>query len=90
MSLNDIVAEFRANPLVTREIPGLGALKFKRLTVADVFGFPEAGNFGVQMVMAATMDADGNPLFASPKEVEGLEYGIFRALLAACQAVNTL
>jgi len=90
MGLHEVIAEFKANRLVAREIPGYGTFQFRRLTAGEVLGFPDGGTFSVQLVKAATRDAEGQPVFASDKEVEELQFGTFRALLAACRDVNKL
>jgi hypothetical protein len=88
--------ERRATPWVDREVKGLGMVRIRRLETGDVLAFPEDSHFNVQMVLASAMKKMGEgegtsePRFASVREVEKLDWGVFKALAAECSAVNSL
>lgn len=42
------------------------------------------------VAVASALDDEGKPLFENAKQVESLDLGVFRALSAVCQQVNSL
>ncbi len=77
------------------EVPvkGLGVVRFKRLKTEDIWDFPDDSpteDFNMQVLRASVSDDQGRLVFASVKELKKLDWGVVKALSAACHKVNNL
>lgn len=90
MPINDLLRNF-APTIVQKEIAGVGPVRFRVLKAKEAAPIAEEKdrNHAMRMLLAASVLGDSDaPVYASPEEVEQLDWPLFKELCKAAWEVN--
>jgi len=85
-----LAARPKPGSIETVDVPGFGAVRVRRLSVADAIDVAKAEKPNQELLVRAIVDEGGSPVFDTLAGVLALDWTAEQALRYAANSVNTL